>query len=192
VIKEILISGILGGLVMFAVVVACRLFLPGVVDSGFRTMPDQVPIHSALKERITEPGTYVCPYLRADEQIALFSDYLNEPVFVVTYKGYTHATVPGFASAGMFAFLLGPMAAAWLLSQASDRVLATYFGRVTYVATLGLFLAVSADLLRALIDEQPFMAVAGTAGVSVITWALVGLVLAWRIKPKTAGGSASS
>lgn len=184
--KDILISGVFGGMVMFAVMAACRLLLPDVGNSGFRTMPDQAPIHAALKERITEPGRYVCPYLRPDDANALFPGYLNEPIFEITYKGYTHATVPGFASAGMFAFLLGPMAAAWLLSQASDRVLATYLGRAGYVASLGLFVAVSADLLRALTDELPLTTVAGMAGVSVIAWTLVGLVLAWRIKPKTA------
>lgn len=185
--KDILISGVLGGMVMFAVMAACRLLLPGVGNSGFRTMPDQAPIHAALKERIREPGRYVCPYLGPDDASAVFPDYLNEPIFEVTYKGHTHATVPGFASAGMFAFLLGPMAAAWLLSQASTRVLASYFRRVVYVATLGLFLAVAADLLRALTDELPLTTVAGMAGVSVISWVLVGLVLAWRIKPEASG-----
>jgi hypothetical protein len=181
--KDILISGVLGGIVMFMVMVAFRLFLPAVGNSGFRTMPDQVQIHAALKGRIAEPGTYVCPYLPPNETSALFPDYLNEPVFAVTYRGYTHATVPGFASVGILSFLLAPLAAAWLLSQASDRVLATYFRRVVYVAALGLFVAVSADLMRALTEEQPFTAVAGMAAVSVITWAFVGLALAWRIRP---------
>jgi hypothetical protein len=184
--KNILISGVLGGIVMFVVMVACRVFLPGVVNTAFRSIADQLPVHAALKARITEPGTYVFPYLAPNDRSTLFPDYLNEPIFEVRYKGYTHSTVPGFASAGMLSFLLAPMAAAWLLSQASDRVLATYFRRVLFVTTLGLFVAVSVDLLRALTEEQPFAAAAKMALVSVITWALVGLVLGWRIKPKTA------
>ena len=127
----------------------------------------------------------MCPYLPPNEGNALFPDYLNEPIFAVTYKGYTHSTVPGFASVGVLSFLLAPMAAAWLLSQASDRVLATYFRRLLFVTALGLFIAVSSDLLRGLTDEQPFPAVAEMAIASVITWALVGLVVAWRIKPET-------
>ena len=185
-IKDVLISAVLGGVVMFVVALALRFALPGVGNSGFRTMPDQARIHAALKERITEPGTYVCPYLGPSESNALFSDYLNEPIFEVTYKGYTHATVPGFASAGMLSFLLAPMAAAWLLSQASNRVLATFSRRVIFVASLGLFLAVSADLLRALTEERTITTVAGMAAGSLITWILVGLVLAWRIKPISA------
>jgi hypothetical protein len=180
--KNILISGFLGGAVMFAVMLACRLFLPGLVSTEFRSMPNQVPIQAALKERITEPGTYVSPYLPPDKRDALFPDYLNEPVFIIRYTGYTHGTVPGFFSAGMLAFLLGPMAAAWLLAQASERVLAAYSRRVLFVAALGAFYAVSGDLLRTLSEEQPFRAVAGMMAISVTTWALVGLVLAWRIK----------
>ncbi len=185
--RNILISGILGGVVMFVVMAAFRIFLPGVGYPVLRAIPGQVQIHAALKERITEPGTYVCPYLPTNEQRALFPDYLNEPVFAITYRGYTHATVPGFASVGILAFLFAPMTASWLLSQASTRVLATYSRRVLYVASLGLFVAISADLLRGLTEEQTFSTVAAKALVSLITWALVGLVLAWGIKPKTAG-----
>lgn len=184
--KNILISGVLGGVVIFAVMVAFRLFLPAVGNSELLAMPDQVPMQAALKGRITKPGTYICPYLPPDQRSGLFPDYLNEPIFAVTYGGYTHATVPGFKSAGMLAFLLAPMAAAWLLSQASDRVLATYSRRVLFVTALGLFIALGADLLRSLTNEQPFRTAAEMALGSLVTWALVGLVLGWRIKPNTA------
>ncbi len=181
--KKIVIWGAMGGIVMFAVMLVCRLFLPGLGREGFRTMPGQVSIHAALKERITEPGTYICPYLPPEGRSALFPDYLNEPVFAVTYRGYTHGTVPGFASPGVLSFLLAPMAAAWLLSQASVRVLATYARRAIFVGTLGLFVALATDLLRILTEELPFREAAGMAMISLITWASVGLVLAWGIRP---------
>jgi len=170
---------------MFVVMAAGRIFLPDIGNAGLRPLPDQVPIHAALKQRINEPGTYICPYLPPNESRTLFADYLNEPVFAITYKGYTHSTVPGFASVGVLSFLLAPMAAAWLLSQASARILATYFRRALFVTGLGLFVAVSSDLLRGLTDEQSFSTVTEMAVASIITWALVGLVLAWRIKPRT-------
>ena len=92
--KNILISGVLGGIVMFVVMVAGRILLPGVGGSNFRAMPDQVQIHAALKARITEPGTYICPYLPPDRSSALFPDYLNEPIFAISYSGHTHGTDP--------------------------------------------------------------------------------------------------
>ncbi len=185
--KNVLIAGILGGIVMFVVMVAGRIFLPGVGYAELRPMPGQVQLQAALKERITEPGTYVCPYLRDDRRSDAFPDYLNEPVFVVTYRGYTHATVPGFVSAGMLSFLLAPMAAAWLLAQASNRVLGAYLRKAAYVATLGLFLVVSGDLLRVLTDNLPVSQAMGKALISLVTWTLVGLVLAWKVKPVVAG-----
>ncbi len=181
--KRIVIWGVLGGIVMFAVMLVCRLFLPGLGHQEFRILPGQVPIHAALKERITEPGTYICPYLPPEERNALFPNYLNEPIFAVTYRGYTHGTVPGFASPGILSFLLAPIAAAWLLSQASARVLATYARRAIFVGTLGVFVALAADLPQTLTTELPFADVAGMAIIGLITWAAVGLVLACGIKP---------
>jgi hypothetical protein len=181
--KDMLISGILGGMVMFIVMAVCRLFLPAVGNVELLAMPDQMPIHAQLKERIANPGTYVVPYLPPEKRSALFPDYLNEPIFTVTYKGYTHATVPGFASVGLLSFLLAPTVAAWLLSLASHKVQATYLRRVLFVSALGLFIAISADLMRSLTDELSFSQVAGNAIASVVTWMLIGLILAWRIKP---------
>jgi len=57
---------------------------------------------------------------------------------------------------------------------------------VVYVAALGMFVAFSSDLLRTLSEERPFSEVAGMSFVSLMTWALVGLVLASRIKPRLA------
>ena len=182
--KDIVTAGILGGVVMFVCLAAGRIFLPDFDNSGFRMLPDQVPMQAALKERIKTPGTYVCPYLPPNQDTALFPDYWKEPVFTITYTGYTHSTVPGFGSIGVFSFLLAPLAAGWLLSQASDRVLATFSRRWIFVTTLGLFVAVSSDLLRALTDEQKLPAVAVAVLGTVITWLLIGLVLAWRIRPR--------
>jgi hypothetical protein len=172
---------------MLAVMMASRMFFPGLGGSKFKTMPNQVQIHAALKRSITQPGTYVCPYLPLEERGPLFPDYLNEPIFAVTYRGHTHSTVPGFASVGMLSFLLAPMAAAWLLAHASDRIRAAYSRRLIFVAMLGFFVVAAADLLSALTEEQPFAEVAGKAFVSLITWASVGLVLAWKIRPGITG-----
>jgi hypothetical protein len=187
--KRIAISAVLGGLVIFAEMAAFRVFLPGVGSSPLRTLPDQVRIHRALKAVITQPGTYICPYLPMEERSAIFPDYLNEPVFAVIYRGHTHSTVPGFASFGILHFLLAPLVAACLLSQASARILKSYARRVVFMTALGLFIAVSADLPRMLTDELPLHIAVEMAVISLITWAGAGAVLAWIIKPVQAAGS---
>ena len=187
--KNILISGILGGVVMFAAMMVFRFLLPLGAYPELLAMPDQVPIHAQLKERIVKPGRYVCPYLPEHEMNALFPDYLNEPVFTVTYTGFTHGSARGFVSPGMLAFLLAPMVAAWVLAHASDKVLASYMRRVFFVSILGLLIAVSTHLLANFASDLSFAAAVGRAIASVVTWALIGLVLAWRIRPMAAGNA---
>ena len=67
--KNMLISGLLGGVVMFIVMVAFKLYLPAVGNTPLLAIPDQVPIHAQLKERIIKPGTYVVPYLPPDKML---------------------------------------------------------------------------------------------------------------------------
>ena len=181
-VKDILISGVLGGIVMF-LGLAGSLLIPGAMGhETIRPVPDQAEIHAALKERITEPGTYAVPYLRPEEASS-FETYGDEPLYEIRYKGYTHNTVPGFKNPGVLAFLLAPMIATWLLSRASSSVLSRYSRRVLFVTVLGLFLAVGGDWVRALADETPVSGLAASTFASIVTWLLVGLVVAWRIRP---------
>jgi hypothetical protein len=52
-------------------------------------------------------------------------------------------------------FLLAPLLAAWLLSQASDRILAAYPRKVLFFSALGLLLALVCDVPRFGIGGYP-------------------------------------
>jgi hypothetical protein len=54
---------------------------------------------------------------------------------------------------------------------------------VLFVAGLGLFLAVGGDWMRALSGGQPNTQLLLATLNSLITWILVGLVIAWQVKP---------
>ena len=71
------------------------------------------------------------------------------------------------------------MIAAWLLSMASEKILAKYFRRVFFVTILGLFLAVYGDVL----SEKPMDRILLSSINTLLTWFLAGLVIAWRIRP---------
>jgi hypothetical protein len=71
------------------------------------------------------------------------------------------------------------MIAAWLLSVASERILAKFSRRVLFVAVLGLFLAVFGDIS----SEKPLDLILLSSVQNLISWTLAGLVIAWRIKP---------
>lgn len=64
--------------------------------------------------------------------------------------------------------------------MASEKILATYARRVLFVTVLGLLFAVYGDLY----SQKPLDLILLSSINNVITWTLVGLVLAWRIKPE--------
>jgi hypothetical protein len=125
-------------------------------------VPHQAALHAALKARITEP------------------------VYAITYKGYTHSTVPGFRNLGVLSILFAPVLAAWLLTKTSESVLKRYATRVLFVMMLGLFVAMAGDWPRAVADEQQASSLLLTTANTIVTWLLAGLAIAWRIRPERA------
>ena len=181
--KQIIIAGILGCVVMFIWVVFSLAVLRLGTKPAPRALPDQAELHAALKKRIVDVGVYACLYASSEKEANQFPNYRDEPLYEITYSGYTHNTVPGFRSFGVLAFLFAPVVAACLLSKASDSVLTRYPRRVLFVAGLGLFLAMGGDWMRALSGGQPNTQLLLATLNSLITWILVGLVIAWQVKP---------
>jgi len=85
--KDILLSGLLGGFVIFAWLILSTGPLP---LNG--NIPDPIPndkdIHSILKERITEPGIYFLPD-HPEEGSSTYPDYGNEPLLNLSFRSYT-------------------------------------------------------------------------------------------------------
>ena len=148
-----------------------------------KPLSDQKEVQYALKERITEPGIYICPYRPPDD--TLFPDYGNEPIFAIKYTGLTHNTARGIFTFSLLLVFIAPMIAAWMLSVTSEKILSKYYRRVLFVMVLGIFLAVFGDLMRSSTESELTEYLIFLAINSIITWFLVGLVIAWRIKPKS-------
>jgi hypothetical protein len=94
-----------------------------------------------------------------------------------------HDTAGGVMIAGLVVMLVLPMTAAWLLSQASDRVLASYPRKVFFFFTLGLLIALFSDFNKYGIDGYPLGDVLMLGAHDILVWTIVGVVIAWRIKP---------
>ncbi|MFB0566616.1 MAG: hypothetical protein ACETWK_13195 [Candidatus Aminicenantaceae bacterium] len=176
--KEVLLSGLLGGIVIFVWQIISTGPLPVSGDLP-KPIPNDKEIHSMLKERITEPGIYFLPD-HSDKNQDLYPDYENEPLFSIIYGGRTPNTFMGQLLFELFCIFAAPIIAAWMLSVSSERILAKYSRRVLFVTVLGLFLAVFGDVF----SEKPMDKVLLSSINSLITWALAGLVIAWLIKPK--------
>lgn len=181
--KDVLIAGLLGSVVMIVWLTVTNAVIP--LKSGMihKIPPNQLEIFEVLKENIKETGTYSCPYLSPQEEGRL-PDYRNQPVYSITYSGITHgdpAPVPVWLP--VLIGLVVPFLAAWMLSVTSGKILARYSRRVLFVALIGLIVSLYDDVLQMsfgpqLPDYLLFLAVN-----NVITWILVGAVIAARIKP---------
>jgi hypothetical protein len=183
--RQIIVSGLLGGVVIFAwLVVSTGILRIGATP--IRPLPDQAELHAALKKRITEVGTYACLYISSEKEASQYPNYLNEPLYAITYKGYTHNTVPGFKHPGLLGILLAPVVAAWLLAKSSDGILARYWTRVLFVTVLGLLLALGGDWPRAMASEDPASRLLPVTAKTIVAWLLAGLVISWRIKARSA------
>jgi hypothetical protein len=181
--KQIVVAGLLSGVVIFVWLTFSNAILPFKRYFTLLTFPDQMTVHQLLKERITEPGIYTCPYFHSYSEAAQFEGYADEPIFTISYTGVTHNTVTGFLSFSILALFIAPMIASWMLSVASPRILASYIRRTLFVMTLGIFLAVFGDWLRMLEENEPSGLIVFMMINHIITWTLAGLIIAWRIKP---------
>lgn len=173
--KEILFSGFLGGLVLILWLFVTTTVVPISGDIADRIEGDK-EIHSLLKDKIPETGIYWLPSDRSQ-----FSDYRNEPLFVVYYPGTTPSKwITPMIVVALLA-LVSPMIVGWLLSKASVRILSRYSSRVLFVTVIGLLFAAYGDVY----SVKPLDKMLLSSISNVIVWTLVGLILAWRIRPKS-------
>lgn len=180
--KDVIVAGLLGSLVMFAWLFVSNAMIPLKSNLVHKVPPNQLELHKVLKESITEPGTYSCPYLSQEEESQL-PDYRNQPVYSITYSGITHGnptSVPMWLPIGIM--LVVPLIAAWMLSVTSEKILARYSRRVLFVALIGLIVSLFDDVLQMSFGPQPRDYLVFLAINNLITWVLVGAVIAGRIK----------
>ena len=176
--KNVVSAGLLGGIVLIVwTFVANGLF-------GFQARIDmnQVPaeqqVYEALQEHVDTPGRYtINPQLTADGR---FPD--DKPVFSVLYCVMGHEAAGGLMLIGLVLYLLAPMIGAWLLSQSSVRVLTSYGRKVLFFTAIGLLFAIYGDLTSYGIGNYPLNDALAFAAFHIVTWTLVGLVVAWRIR----------
>lgn len=176
--KEILLSGLLGGFVIFVWIIISTSIIPLSGDMP-KQIPDDKEIHTMLKSKIPESGIYWMPGHEGQSK-GLYPDYDNEPIFYIIHGGVTPGTMIAPTIVEILCILLAPIIVAWILSMASEKILAKYMRRVLFVTVIGLLFAVYGDLY----SQKPLDLMALSSLNNVIVWMLVGLVLAWRIKPK--------
>jgi hypothetical protein len=181
-VRRIILSGLLGGVVLSAWGILGRGFLPFYHDAAWREIPNESLVFEAVTEQIRETGSYIYPYdVPADS--AFHARFEEGPAFQILFRGESLEETE-LRDLALFALglLFVPIIPAWVLSVTSHRRAAHYGQRVLFVALFGLLVALFHDLpapgVHAPLDLRVALALD-----SIVGWTLVGMVLAWRIKP---------
>ncbi|NIN64410.1 MAG: hypothetical protein GTO63_06855 [Anaerolineae bacterium] len=183
--KRVITAGLLGGVVL--------IVWTFVVDGVFRLnasinmkqVAEERQVYEVLKQHIVDPGRYVVnPELTSERRFPG-----GEPVFSVLYGGVGHESAGSFMLVGLVVFLLAPLIGAWMLSQASGPVLSSYPRKVLFFVAIGLLFAIFTDLMSFGIGGYPIGDAIVLAGSHIVSWTLVGLVVAWRIRPEPTQGA---
>jgi len=179
--KRIFISGLLGGGVLILWMFVINAFFGFRSSIDMKQIPNERQVYQLLKENIVEPGGYVCnpPLTPA----GVFP--LDEPVFSIRYSGMGHEAATLELVLQIAVAIISVMIAAWMLSATSNRILESYSRRVLFFAAIGLLLAVFSDAVKFGIGGYPLRSALLLIANDFISWTLVGLVVAWWMKPES-------
>lgn len=180
--KNVIGAGLLGGVVLILWTFVANGVFGFQSRIDMRQLSAEAQVYETLKEHIRIPGRYtVNPQLTAEGR---FPD--GEPVFSVLYGGVGHEAAGSLMLLGLVLFLLTPVIGAWMLSQTSVRVLSSYGRKVLFFTAIGLLFAIYGDLTSYGIGNYPLNGALAFAAYHMVTWTLVGLAVAWRIRPRRA------
>ena len=178
--KRVASAGILGGVVLIVWTFVVNGILGFQASIDMKRIAAERQVYETLREHIVDPGRYICnPEVTPEGR---FPD--GEPVFSVLYGGVGHESAGALMVVGLMVFLLAPIIAAWMLSQTSERVVASYPRKVLFFVAIGLLFALFIDLTNFGIGRYPINNAVILAMNHIVVWTLVGLVIAWRFKPE--------
>ena len=177
--KRIIVAGLLGSLVMIVWLTVVNGLFGFSARIDMNKVENEPEVYQFLKENVTEPGRYVInPEVTPERRFPG-----DEPVFGLFYSGVGHDAAGGMMIFGLIAIIIVPFLAAYLLAQASDRVLSSSPKKVMFFFVFGLICALFGDLDQYGIAGYP-LGDAVLLGLStVVLWTLTGAAIAWRIRP---------
>lgn len=154
-------------------------------QATIHNLPNEDAVLSALRQHVNAAGVYrfpAEPTLESDWQ-AFTEKYQRGPVGMMMFwpQGANPMSPQPFIGAFVLNLFTATLAA-WLLSLATAS-LSGYGQRVLFVALLGVFAGVVSFLTLWNWRFLPTGYALVMAGELILTWALAGLVLAWRLKP---------
>lgn len=178
--KRIIVAGLLGWVVLIVWVFVVNGVFRFRVSIDMNRIPEERQVYELLKEKIVEPGRYIFnPEVSPERGFPG-----EEPVYSIQYSGMGHGTAGMLLVIDLLKGIVAVMLAAWMLSVTSSRILSSYPRKVLFFIAIGLLFAVYGDLMQWGIGGYSLKATLLLALNSIVTWTIVGLVVAWRIRPE--------
>lgn len=147
-----------------------------------KQLPNERVVYAFLSEHVTRPGRYVCnPEVLPEQRFPG-----NAPIFAVHYSGLGHDDAGQEVILGVVVALLAPIAGAWLLGNASSRILSRYGSRLLFFAMIGIVLFLLGTAARFGISAYSLGDALALGAHDLAAWVLAGCVVAWIMRPAEA------
>jgi len=179
-VRKVIVAGFVG----WVVLAVWTFIVNGLL--GFRSRIDMNQIanerlvYQTLRDNIIEPGKYACnPELTESR----FPE--NEPVYSIMYSGLGHEAAGRESLVQMVNGLVMVMIATWMLATAGEPSRRSYARRVLFFTVIGLFVAASSHITEYGIGGYPLGDSVALAANEIVQWTVVGLFVAWRLKPES-------
>ncbi len=148
---------------------------------GWKEVPDEAPVLAALDAHLPETGLYLVPgHVPPD---SLFRARHADGPFFRVHSLRNGIEVPIRPLVSVVALLLAPLIPAWFLLGLCRRESPTYPTRVAIVALFGLFLTLASEIQLWGMELYPLAYSLLLSANAILTWIVIGLFLAWRIRP---------
>ena len=142
VMKHVIRAGLAGSLTLIAWTFVVNGIFGFQARIDMKRISAEREVYEVLERHIVSPGRYLINPEVTD--VGRFPD--ERPVFSVLHGGVGHESAGTLVFFGLVPFLLAPTIGAWMLSQASDRVLASNARKVLFFVAIGAVLATFSDL----------------------------------------------
>jgi hypothetical protein len=177
--KRVILAGLLGGVVLAVWFVIVDGFLGFKRGIEMNQLADERTVYAFLVEHVPDPGRYVVnPEISPDQ--AFPGDH---PVFAVQYSGLGHADAGQEMLVGLVVMLLTPVVGAWLLSNASSRVLSGYGSRLFFFSVIGIVFTLFGVMGRFGLAGYPLGNAVVLSVHDLLAWVVVGLAIARFVRP---------
>lgn len=188
--RQIVTSGLLAGLVGILWTVVALGLVPFRDSMGWKETPNEDLLLPLLDGNLTEEGLYLLPGHSPPD--SLFRARHDEGPFFRVHSLPRGTEGPIRSLISILSLLVAPLIPAWFLAALCRSGSPGFGARVGAVSLFGLFLALTANIQLWGMELYPLAYSLLLSANGILSWVVIGLFLAWRIKPDSGRRQATS